>query len=187
MMETTDNEGWVSYLNAARRKVEIARYHLEQLERLRLVPPLDGPRECPVPIQAHFEGVVISVMAAVDQTAQAINSALNLGARESQLFDKAFGAVTAAVPALKTWCGKPIGRDLRGVRRSAIHHSYEKTPDGPLPRWRVEESSVRYEGSRELRVYGEAAVAHAEELIRLIPAIQSELRRRLAATCPGRD
>jgi len=169
---------WLSYLEAARRKGEIARYHLEKLHCY--LDPDASQYHLSVAVQAHFEGVVFSVMAAVDQTAQAINSALHLGARESDLFEKAFGELAPTIAGLEAWRGKLLGRDLRRLRTKAIHYSYEKSQDQQGLRWVVQEVGVRYQGSRELRDYCEAAVHHVEELIGLIPAVESELRRRLA-------
>lgn len=172
-------EKWRLYFDAARRKARIARYHLSQLEQLLNSESATG--EVPIPIQAHFEGVVFSAIAATDQTAQGINSALGLGANERELFDKAFGTIAGTVPGLGKWLSNPIGRDLRGLRRLAIHHSYQKTSEGPRQRWNVEPTRVPYDGSRELQAYCTDAVAYVEELVGLLPAVESELLRILGS------
>jgi hypothetical protein len=180
---STSGENWRLYLDAASRKDLIACYHLEKLRRL-LHPVLrpNASGSPPIDVQAHFEGIVISVMAAVDQVAQAINSKLCLGARPDDLFEKAYGKLAPVIPQLQDWRERLIGRDLRRIRARIVHYSYGKLPlgaEGPPEGWKIEDAGVGYEGARrrELESYGEAAVRHADELIDLIPAIDAELRR----------
>lgn len=79
-------------LVAAGRKVKAAAYHAERLRQL-----LDSGQASsdspPVPVQAHFEGVIVSLIAAVDQVAQAVNSARQLGLRQTDLVQKDVRAV----------------------------------------------------------------------------------------------
>jgi hypothetical protein len=81
-------EDWTDYLEAACRKRGIAAFNLRRLKEL--LNPADPPEQLSIEIQAHFEGVVISVIAAVDQVAQAVNHALNLRAKPDDLVAKAF-------------------------------------------------------------------------------------------------
>ena len=171
-----------TYFDAARRKDLIAKYHLEELSR-RLADALEPkPNDFrpAIPIQAHFEGIVISVMAAVDQVAQAINEECDLKASPSDLFDKAYGNVALEIPRLKDWCEKLIGRDLRRIRTRVLRYQYTKLPlsegQGDPEGWQVEDAGVGY-GPRQLIAYGKAAVLHADELIDLIPAVQSAIGR----------
>jgi hypothetical protein len=180
---STPGQNWHLYFDAARRKDLIARYHLENLRRLlHPVAKPDASGSPPIDVQAHFEGLVISVMAAVDQVAQAINSKLCLRARPDELFEKAYGKLAPVIPKLQDWRERPIGRDLRRIRTRIVHYSYAKLPLGPESPpegWKVEDAGVGYDapGMRELESYGEAAVRHADELINLLPAIDAELRR----------
>ncbi len=170
---------WKRYLEAANRKVEIAKYHLRCLLR-ELGASEDSQDEMPaVPVQAHFEGVVVSVMAAVDQVAQAINSALKMGLASDQLVDKAFGEVGQAVPDLQHWYDESIGKDLRRIRTRMIHYSYSKLLGGKG--WKVESAGIDYRGSRELAEYSAEAVRYGERLVLTFSA----LRQRLGATDPG--
>lgn len=52
---------WGSYLAAARRKIEIAAFHLDQLSTALAMAEPTGPLPS-IPVQAHFEGVVVSSM-----------------------------------------------------------------------------------------------------------------------------
>ena len=83
MLPETDlnrDPNWQSCLRAAERKTKIARYHLKKLRWHHEHPDQHSdPGEPPsleslppIPIQAHFEGVVFSVRAAVEQIAKAI-------------------------------------------------------------------------------------------------------------------
>jgi hypothetical protein len=173
-----------AYFDAARRKVRIAEYHLEELTRRLSDAPKPRPSDlCPtIPIQAHFEGIVISVMATVDQIAQAINEECDLKASPGDLFDKAYSSLAPKIARLKNWCEKLIGRDLRRIRTRVAHYQYSKIPlndgQGDPHGWQVEDAGVGYDGSRELGAYGRAAILHARELIDLIPAVQSEIGRQ---------
>jgi len=170
-------------LGAARRERQIAEYHSKELgRRLDPVPKPEPDDSCPIPVQAHFEGVVTSVIEAVDKVAQAINAKLRLGAGPGQLFDKSYGELAPDIQNLESWREKPIGKDLRLIRVRIAHYSYGKVPfsegSGGPEGWKVEDPRVGYKGSRELKAYAQAAVDHAGELIGLIPAIESVLRAR---------
>ena len=62
--EATD---WTSYIEAARRKIAVADYHAERLRVELESAGYPGPGMPPIGVQACFEGVIIAVMAAIDQ------------------------------------------------------------------------------------------------------------------------
>jgi hypothetical protein len=154
---------WRDYIDAARRKISIASFHADQLDRAlsQTYPGANG--RPPIVVQAFFEGVVIAVIAAIDQVAQATNSALRLGLLPGNLFERAFQEIEALVPEFKAWRENPIGVDLRRVRTRMMHYSYMKSPSGQ-PSWKVESANDNYRGSRELSHYAKAAVEYADEL-----------------------
>ena len=153
------NGNAIAYFDAARRKDLIAKYHLEELSRCLADAPKPKPNDPrpTIPIQAHFEGIVISVVAAVDQVAQAINKDCDLGAAPGDLFDKAYGNLAPKILRLKDWCEKPIGRDLRRIRTRIVHYQYKKLPvsegQGDPEGWQVEDAGVglRSPGTQSLR------------------------------------
>lgn len=166
------------YFEAAKRKSEIARYHTDQLGQEPSLQSYAGTALPTVPVQAHFEGAVVSVMAAVDQVAQAVNSCLRLSLKSDKLVEGAFSAVEEAVPEVGEWYRDPLGRDLRRLRVRMVHYAYKKTPEGKG--WAVESTDTEYRGSRELAVYAKAAAQYAEKLRDLIPQIQEHLQRQAA-------
>ena len=127
---------WRDYIDSAKRKLEIARYHRDCLERELASARLTGNKLPTIAIQAHFEGVVISLMAAVDQIAQATNSARNLRLPPTELVEKAFNVLGDAVPAINSWYKERIGVDLRRIRTRAVHYSYVK--NATKDNWAVE-------------------------------------------------
>lgn len=166
---------WTNYIDAAHRKVRIAEFHCEQLNRV--LEKGQGPfSDCPeIPIQAYFEGVVVATVSAVDQVAQAANSALNLHLTAGNLFDGSFTSIESLVPESKKWREQPMGRDLRRLRVRMVHYSYTKSPDGQLT-WQVETVGSNYGGSRDLSRYAEAAVAYARELGIIADKLAQEIR-----------
>lgn len=170
-------EKWKAYLLAARRKCEVSEYFAQRLAAvLRDVEHhSDLP---PIPIQAYFEGVVISVMAAVDQVAQAANNALRLRLSPDRLVRQAFEQLGALVPEVAPWFADSLGLDLRRIRTRIIHYSYVKSPDAKGPRWQVESAGTPYSGSRELLAYTTVAAEYATRLRDLIDAIERALSER---------
>lgn len=183
-------DDWQSYLSAAHRKVEIASYHLGCLATL-----LDTAVEQefselpPIDVQAHFEGVLFSVMAAASQVEEAIKRAKGLPPSTERF--KVWKLISSC--RVKEWYSCALGKDLQALRNAAYHRSYEKARKNEC--WLVQEplaptrevrarrdKSGRYEGSRELRDYCEAAVNYGDVLVELIP----ELRFELAAAASGR-
>lgn len=110
-----------------------------------------------MPVQAHFEGVLYSVIAASEQVDEATEcrSARTLRCN------------------LEAWRQEPIFKDVRAVRNKATHHHYRKTPAGP--KLEVQELSNPYGGSRALDVYSQAACDHLRRLLPLLDEIESVL------------
>ncbi len=177
-----NNETWVEYLNAARRKLHIAKYHLGKLEVL--VRP-DNHSQEQIAIQAHFEGVLFAVIAAADQIAEAINLAQRLGLKNpnlrcaldnvepSEVFDK-----------FSRWWNEPIIRDVRNIRRLATHHHYKKKPPtnhsesgGLVLEVEQPQGSSLYRGSRELTAYSRAVVEAAKRLEPLLIDLERQLSK----------
>jgi hypothetical protein len=170
---------WTEYLVAAHRKVDIAAFHCEQLKSAlgRYNGSFDG---CPtIPIQAYFEGTVVAAVSAIDQVAQAANSALELRLRSEDLFDCASSQIERRVPAYRNWRDQPIGVDLRRLRTRIVHYSYTKSSSGDL-KWEVETVNGNYAGARDLSAYAEAVVVYCRELA----VIADELRESFAANNP---
>lgn len=162
---------WSEYLVAAQRKVSVAEFHLS---RLRDVLTTQTSPEVPIEVQAHFEGAVVSVVAAVDQVAQAANAAFSLSAGSGDLFDKAFGVLRERLADVDAWCQEPIGRDLRSIRVRIIHYSYSKAAHEMG--WVVEPGRSEYRGARDLVAYATSAVDYGKRLVGLLPSIESQLR-----------
>lgn len=167
-------------LFAAQRKIEIASYHLDELcERLgRLSEPHDLP---PIPVQAHFEGVVVSIIASEEKVKEALRSAYRVDRENEKKCKRIYGKVARKLPALGEWFANAILGDIREVRNLAIHQHYEKRPvtaGGPVAIWEVDKPKrTNYGGPRELREYCRAGLAVGTTLSDLIPQIEELLRR----------
>ena len=110
------------YFEAAERKVAIARFHATELVRA-LEEDAESIEPGPsIPVRVQFEGTIKSVVAAIDQVAQGVNSGLGLWLKPNKLFKGAFGAIVE-VPGVVAWVGKPIGRDLRIIRSRMVHYA----------------------------------------------------------------
>jgi hypothetical protein len=164
---------WRDLITAARRKLEIATFHLGRLRAELKSPGLGGSELPPIPVQAHFEGVLIALMAAVDQVAEATNFALRLGLRPAGLVAGAATELGNRLPDVRSWFGQEIYSDLRRIRVRAVHYTYTKSPS--LARWRVESAETSYRGSRELLEYATAGVEHGKQFACLLNSIESEL------------
>ena len=138
-------------IKAVRRKIGIARYHLDRLREALVEDPPS------IEQQAHFEGVLLSIEAARWQA----NSVV-INARRA-------GTLLRAEDEFDGWTGRTIARDLRDVRNAAAHGWYSKAAGV----WKPTGSS--YEGSRELVAYCAAAVNHLEELGRIVESLETEL------------
>jgi hypothetical protein len=180
MAKSRDN--WRRFLDAAQRKIAIAAYHAHCLEKEHSIAVGDTSDAPSIPIQAQFEGVIVSVMAAVDQVAQALNSALALRLSPAKLVEGAFGHLQT-IPQMDAWFTEPIGRDLRRIRVRMVHYSYAKTQQGLV--WVVESADTDFKGSRELLAYAKSAVVYGSKPQSLLPLIVAELERQ-GAVSPAR-
>lgn len=169
------SEWWNEYLNAARRKMEIASFHHERLRDVLTPPQGDSDTTPPVPVQSYFEGVIVSVMAAVDQIAQGVNEALQLHLSSGNLVEEAFARLSEPVREVSEWFDDPLGRDLRRIRARMLHYSYRKSPSGH--EWTVESAETEYAESRELSAYAESAVRYGQRLVGLLPKIEAFLKK----------
>lgn len=143
------------YLTAARRKVQIAEYHLKCLRSA--LTASKRLNELSVPVQAHFEGVLYSVIAVSKQVDQATEH------RSMKIFRR----------KLEAWQQEPIFEDVRLVRNMATHEYYRKTPTGPT--LEVQEPRTPYGGPRALDVYSEAACDHLHRLLPLLDEMENVL------------
>jgi len=166
---------WVDYIDAAHRKIAIVSFHRGQLKAV--LAEYGGSFDAlpTIPIQAHFEGTIVATVSAIDQVAQAVNSALGLGLGSDRLFEGASAEIETMIPRFREWREQPIGLDLRRLRVRMVHYSYDKSPNGEL-QWVVEPANEGYAGPRDLASYADAAVAYGGEL----GVIADELERKLA-------
>ncbi|MEJ2010156.1 MAG: hypothetical protein P8Z30_18710 [Acidobacteriota bacterium] len=167
------------YLIAAQRKIEIARYHFEelckQLDQQGTVTPTDAP---PIPVQARFEGVVVSIIAAEEKVKEAIRRRYGVARKNSKKCESRYSKLGQQLPALRNWYEKPLLNDIQEVRNLAIHHHYEKMPSGLVGVWKIDRpESSNYDGPRELRKYCQAAKSLGCELSSIIPQIEELLRQ----------
>ncbi|MGO9603526.1 MAG: hypothetical protein ACLQAT_09040 [Candidatus Binataceae bacterium] len=179
--QENEKKSWQQYLSAARRKVEVAVYHLERLRGfLNTDPGPDQWGQSPIEVQAHFEGILFSVVAAEEQAKEAISRGYDVSAKKERA--KAYQKVLSAIPRLSDWWKNPLGKDIRCVRNLLTHHYYKKIPANEC--WVVQKVNSRYRGGRELREYCEATVNYGKELIDLIPDISIELDRLPSSSQP---
>jgi hypothetical protein len=141
---------WQQILEAAGRKVAIARLHLDSLQNaLRETNEtlLDAP---PIPVQAYFKGVVISIIAAIDQVDAAVKSTLP---QPHELEDQnASPFYRLGIPDVAAWYDAFFGRDLRRIRVRMVHYIYAKTSLGPG--WAVESAGTPWPACWARRWYG---------------------------------
>jgi hypothetical protein len=170
---------WRQYLEAAERKLDIANYHVARLAQELAMGNDPGRTLPPIPVQAHFEGVVVSIMAAVDQVSEAVNSGLGLGLSEGERRQGAGKAIAPVVLEVADWYRHPLQQELRDIRVLMVHYAYKKMPE--RGRWVIESTgSNKYGGSRELATYAKDAVQYAERLRDSIPKIQVYLSKQTA-------
>jgi hypothetical protein len=170
------SNNWKDYIDAAYRKIAIAKFHCEQLN-ITLQQEGKTRNKLPsIPIQAFFEGVVVATIAAIDQVAQAANSVFQLHLTAKNLFDGASSEIEKYVPEFKDWRENPIGRDLRRLRTRIVHYSYVKASNRELF-WHVEAADNNYIGTRDLSGYAKAVVAYADELGSLAEKLEDLLSK----------
>jgi DNA mismatch endonuclease, patch repair protein len=167
------------YLDAAARKIDIAGYHVG-----RLAVELSDFRgeKVPIPVQAHFEGLLYSAAAASDQVGRALRSAESeqVGElREHVTLEKVLAAMNprkSFVVPLGEWNSAALLKDARKVRNMATHAHYEKTPRGvELEVQKV--SDGQYRGSRELGSYSRALLKHLNGLKPQLARLRDEYLR----------
>ena len=168
-----DTEDWSGYIEAAQRKIRIARYHLERLQELH-----DEGVDPSIPQQACFEGVITAFVGATEQVAGAIHVASGASGAAPPLTQKLSRMPVLLVnKELERWNGHAIVRDVRSVRNRAAHRHYSKIG------LRVQKPTggTDYAGSRKLVPYCLAVVEHLECLAPLVAELKDELR-----DCPPR-
>lgn len=175
---------WQGYIEAAHRKLEIASYHADRLQELVGNHSASSGSAPPIAVQAHFEGVVVSVMAAVDQVAQAVNSAWQLRLNSGNLVEQVFTTLAERLPEIGDWYRELIGLDLRRLRVRMVHYAYTKTRQER--NWIVESAGTDYSGSRELVRYANSAVRYGERLRELVLRIEKEIANHADATTVSR-
>ncbi|MGH7949100.1 MAG: hypothetical protein ACREQF_07750 [Candidatus Binataceae bacterium] len=153
------------YLSAVGRKMEIAEYHLKRLiGLLNPCPQATSQGFPPVKVQAHFEGVLFSVKAAVDQI-----TAL-LAVRLKCPYRRALARASETDPKLKDWMDDPLFTELNELRRLAAHHTYVKRPSGPEEAWAIEAVGSAYDGPRELAAYCSKVTSYGSRLLEIVGA-----------------
>ena len=167
------SSSWQEYIEAAHRKLEIAAYHADRLREVVGDHTASSGSAPAIAVQAHFEGVVVAVMAAVDQVAQAVNSAWQLHLNSSNLVEKAFTTLAERLPEIGDWFREQIGLDLRRLRVRMVHYAYTKTPQES--HWIVESAGTGFSGSRALVAYATSAIEYGERLRSLLLRIEQEL------------
>ena len=122
------------FTKAIDRKRQIVEYHVSCLEGL--LPGADSRYPIPIPIQAHFEGVVTAVIACTDQIAAGLWQVGNLG-RERGGLDATFHDQHAEtinrnqnLGALRDIWFSGEMQDIREIRRRASHLYYDKDGSG---------------------------------------------------------
>jgi hypothetical protein len=180
-------------LAAARRKIEIAAFHHESLERLECLtePAAEWPRAT-VPAQATFEGILIAFDAAVDQ----VTAALRYWPRVSWADGQPPGTLDEAldlhetrrsnapgIGGLRVWSDDPIVDDVRRVRNLVVHSAYSKSgrfSGGAIGLIVQPVAGSRLEGDaadRRVEVYARRAVDHLRRLRSVIDDLGSAMPR----------
>lgn len=107
-MPLTRNSDEISRcLFAAGRKIEVARYHFDELCGL-LCQASKSQDLPPIPVQAHFEGVVISIIAAEEKVKEAVRHAYGVSRDDEQKCRRIYINVARKLPALSEWYANPL-------------------------------------------------------------------------------
>jgi hypothetical protein len=136
---TRDDDELSRCLFAAERKIRVACYHFDELSD-RLDQPSKSQDLPPIPVQAHFEGVVVSIIAAEEKVKEAVRIAYGVRRKDEQKCRLLYKDVGRKLPKLGEWYANAFLGDIREVRNLAIHQYYEKRPitaGGPVPGWEV--------------------------------------------------
>lgn len=164
------------YVEAARRQVEICRYHARRLNEV-----LDGRRLKPgavdVDIQAYFDGAVSAVVAAHDKATEALLVAARLSQGIGHTENRG-DRLRDALPLLSNELREAIGNwrdvrwdDIHDLRVRIVHHDTVKRPEDGLMQVYV----IRPDGPREIREYTKMAVELLQDLVPIIDLLESEL------------
>lgn len=165
-----------SYLDAARRQVEICRYHDRRLNEV-LVDRRLKPGAVDVDIQAYFDGAISAVVAAHDKATEALLVAAGSpeGVGDTE---KRSERVRNALSLLSDELQAAIGDwrddrwdDIHDLRVRIVHHVTTKRPEDGLMQVRV----IRPNGPVELRQFTKMAVDLTEDLVPLIDRLEAEL------------
>jgi hypothetical protein len=162
---------WAQYLYAAHRKVRVANYHLGKLlEALAKTPDV-----VTIAVQAHFEGVIMSDVAASYGVAGAVNHGLRVGLKRrdvnlKEVLDRV-SPDCRGFRGLRRWHDAPIAADARAIRNLAAHHHYVKSPTGERIEVQPPPGDAAYHGSRELVEYCSAVVDHLGRLEPLLDGL----------------
>lgn len=170
------DEDQYSYLNAARRQVEICRYHSRRLNEI-----LDDRRLRPeavdVDIQAYFDGAISVVVAAHDKATEALLVAAGLSHGVGDT-DKRSERLKHALSLLSRELQEAIGDwrddrwdDIHELRVRIVHHVTAKRPEDGLMQVNV----IRPNGPVELREYTKMAIDLIEDLVPLLDRLEAEL------------
>jgi hypothetical protein len=176
--ESASEDGWYAYLEAAQRKILIARYH-SSLLRSALTEQPPGA-SATIPVQASFEGMLSAMVSAADQVAEGINIAYACNLDKPTLADVIHFLPQPLRRRFGKWHQKPVAADVRDIRRLIVHHHHAKTPDGPMLVVQEPSSARPYGGSREIGAYADAVVAHCLRFSELIDSLESLLRSTLS-------
>ena len=180
-------DDWGAWLDAARRKIAIARYHQDLLDRLEYPGAYDYVE---IPIQAHLEGILFSVSAASDQVARALNDAeaLRIAPRRANLSNVLERLATAEgqgwspdlemlLGELAAWNDEPLIADARALRNRAGHSHYDKQ-SGRYEILIADDGHNAYQGSRDVLIYCHDLVTHLRELDGLVERLGNILDRQ---------
>lgn len=169
------------WLEAARRKIQIAEHHRARLDQV----DYPGAGLVSVEVQASLEGVLYCFTAATDQLANALNLAERLDLQREEInlsaaLDRLAGRRRLHVPelgsvvgALRVWNDAPLVADARRLRNKATHCRYVKRIRGD--EIRINRVGGTYEGSRDLKVYCNSVVEHLGRLGRLLDQVSEAL------------
>lgn len=165
------------YLEAARRQVEICRYHARRLNEV-----LDDRRLKPgvvdVDVQAYFDGAVSAVVAAHDKATEALLIATGLsegiGGTENRTdrLQNALALLSARLRQRIDHWRDDRWDDIHDLRvRIVHHHTIKRSEDG-----RLEVYVIVPNGQREVRGFTEMAVELMDDFVPIVDDLEAELR-----------
>lgn len=154
------------YLIAIDRKAQIAMYHNERLAPMLNTPADRDAKMPPIPIQAHFEGIVRAPIAMFDQLIAGIADVVPdmpqpHSARAPDVCDRLRGSASppalAIAELIESLQRDPRLSDARNIRNMSAHAYYEKYQDNrgwyvEVPRYLPDDASA-WTGERYLGSY----------------------------------